>query len=364
MAKPTIPRATGLAAVAALLLYTHYWSFYLLFVVGVWFLWLAIRRTGSMRRGALYGIGALAVGLVLFVPWVPTFLYQRAHTGTPWSAAPSLASVYGWLGGFVYNQSVQNETLSLHIELALVTFIGLLLLGFAATASGRDRLELKLTGQPRARALAFVSVGTLAVGWAASKVSSTAFQPRYSSVVFPLLVVLVALGIAALPKGWVRVGVLAVATFAALWTVHWGAHAQRTQAGKVAVALHKSVPKGSLVVVCPDQLGPSLLRYAGGDRYQYVAFPRFDRPKIVNWIDYQKKVNATNLSDFADRVVRKAGDKPFYLVWSVGYGYHKTCTEFAGQLIRASQRHPRALVVAQKYVYYQSMNLLEFARSG
>lgn len=360
LARPTVPRAALVSVLAALLLYTHYWSLYLLLVVGVWLLYVALRAGKQRRRSAVYGLSALVVAGLTFLPWVPTFLYQRAHTGTPWASAPTLASVYGWLAGFVFNQQVQNETLSLHLEVGLLSFIGLLILGFAAAPAGRDRLEFRLTGQPRSRVLAFVAIGTLAVGWVASRAAGTAFQPRYSSVVFPVMVVLVALGIVALPSRWLQVAVLVVASVASLWTVHWGAHAQRSQAGKAAVMLHAVVPSGSVVVVCPDQLGPSLLRYAGTTTYHYVGFPRFEPPKIVDWIDYKHVVEQTSLTVFAHRVTALAGSSPFYLVWSKGYGYHQVCSDFVSTLSTVSARSPKTLLVAKKYVYYQSMNLLEY----
>jgi uncharacterized membrane protein len=361
LSRATVPRAALLAVLTALLLYTHYWALYLYVVVGAWFALIAWRGTGVRRRGARYGLCALVLGLVLWLPWVPTFLYQRAHTGTPWSAAPTLAAAFGWFASFVVNESVQAESLSLHLELALLCFVVLLVLGFAAAPAAKDRLTLLLTGQPRARALAGISMGTLAVGWVASKEAGTAFQARYSSVVFPLLVILVALGICALPTKWLQVGALAIVSVLALWTTHWGAHVQRSQAGKVATALHAQVAPGSIVVVCPDQLGPSLLRYAGSTTYRYVGYPRFTNPRIVDWIDYKDATAATSPETFAHRVVTVAGDKPFYLVWSVGYGFHQTCTELRGALIHESGRLPTRLVQGEKYVFYQSMNLLEYA---
>ena len=360
MARPTVPRALLLAVVAALLLYTHYWSLYLLAVVGVWLVYVSVRSSGERRRSGIYGIAALVLAGISFVPWVPSFLYQRAHTGTPWAAAPTLASAYGWLAGFVINQNIQDTNLSLHIELGLVLLILLLAFGFAARPAGRDRLEFRLTGQPRARVLGFIAVGTLVVGWIASRAAGTAFQPRYSSVVFPIIVVLVALGVAALPTRWLQVGALAIASVAALWTVHWGAHAQRTQAGKVATVLHAAVPAGAVVVVCPDQLGPSLLRYAGSTRYEYIGYPRFNSPLLVNWVDYKRAVQQATLSVFAHRVTALAGSAPFYLVWSKGYGFHAVCSDFATELSTVSGRTPQTLVVARKYVYYQAMNLLKY----
>jgi mannosyltransferase len=362
LSRPTVPRAALFAIVTALLLYTHYWALYLFVVVGAWLAVVAIRGVGERRRGGVYGLAALAIGAIAWIPWVPTFLYQRAHTGTPWSSAPTLAAAFGWFASFVVNESVQAETLSLHLELALLCFVVLLVFGFAGAPAGRNKLDLLLTGQPRARVLGAISIGTLAVGWVASREAGTAFQARYSSVVFPVLVILVALGIVALPSRWLQVGVLALVSGLALWTTHWGAHVQRTQAGKVAVVMYQSVPAGSLVVVCPDQLGPSLLRYADAPSYDYEfrGYPRFTSPSIVDWRDYKAALAATNPQTFAQQVTSLAGDKPFYLVWSVGYGVHQTCTELRGALVHASGRRPTLLVKGERLAYYQSMNLLEY----
>jgi hypothetical protein len=363
LSKPTVPRAALLAVITSLLLYTHYWSFYLFAVVGAWFAFLIWRTTGTRRRAAWFGLCAMAIGAISFLPWVPTFLYQRAHTGTPWSSPPTLASAFGWFAGFVANQSVQNETLSLHIELGLLVFVLFLVFGAAALPEATDRLQLRLTGQPRARVLVYVSIGTLAVGWIASREAGTAFEPRYSSVAFPFLAILIALGVAALPTRWFQVGAVTLLSILALWTTHWGAQVQRTQAGKLAPVLHAAAPAHALVVVCPDQLGPTLLRYSGRYGYDYVGYPRFTSPWIVDWIDYQHAVDATSPMAFAERVVKLAGPATFYVVWSPGYGFHMTCEDFVHDLTQVSRRTPRTLLEAKKLRYYQSMNLLEFAQT-
>ena len=74
----------GLALIAGLLLLTHYWSFYLLAAVG--------RCCSAVRwwrqpadRAATVRVGlARRRGRLLFLPWLGGFLYQSAHTGTPW----------------------------------------------------------------------------------------------------------------------------------------------------------------------------------------------------------------------------------------------------------------------------------------
>jgi hypothetical protein len=358
LARPTVPRAILVAVITSLLVYTHYWSFYLIAAAGLWFAYLVV-RDGERRRGALYGLGAMALGGLTFIPWLSSFQYQRVHTGTPWASGPSLASTFGWIGGFIGNQSVQAQAFNLHLELGLVAFLILLVFGYAASPVGRDVLEFRLLGQPRARVLTITFVVTLAIAYLASRQSNTAFQPRYASVVFPIAVILVGLGIAALPNRWLQVGAVCAVSALSLWTTHWGAHVQRSQAGKLATAM-APLPRGAVVVVCPDQLGPSLLRYSGRATFDYVGFPRFTSPWLVNWVNYKSAVDGTSLSGFSKRVTSLAGPSTFYLVWSLGYGVHTTCEDLVGALTRASGRKPTTLVAAQKYRYYQSMNLLEF----
>src|SRR5207302_10139842 len=68
-----------------LLLYTHSWSFYLIAVVAALLVWQAWRGSDADRRHAdRAGLVALVAGAITFLPWIPTFLYQSQHTGTPW----------------------------------------------------------------------------------------------------------------------------------------------------------------------------------------------------------------------------------------------------------------------------------------
>jgi len=89
------PRAGRLAAVtlvAAAMLYTHYWTIYLLATAAA-LLWLAGRHGDATTRRSrrLVAISA-AAEFVLWLPWVPTFVFQARHTATPWAPPASAAS--------------------------------------------------------------------------------------------------------------------------------------------------------------------------------------------------------------------------------------------------------------------------------
>jgi uncharacterized membrane protein len=72
----------------ALALYTHAWGAFLVVAAGL--AWLVLVVVGPDRRGlARDGALAFAGAALLFAPWVPTLLYQAAHTGAPWSHRPT-----------------------------------------------------------------------------------------------------------------------------------------------------------------------------------------------------------------------------------------------------------------------------------
>ena len=81
------PVLFGLALAATL--YTHNWAIFLgaamfLAWLGLLYLAPAAERRARLRDGAL-GFGTAAL---LYLPWVPTLLFQAAHTGAPWSRKP------------------------------------------------------------------------------------------------------------------------------------------------------------------------------------------------------------------------------------------------------------------------------------
>ena len=74
------PRPGNLIAVAvvtAALLYAQYWSVYLVAMVAIWLvvsIWRA-RRNDRPREAPWAALVAVGAGVVLFLPWVPTFVY-------------------------------------------------------------------------------------------------------------------------------------------------------------------------------------------------------------------------------------------------------------------------------------------------
>ena len=79
--RPTLGPLAGVALVTAALLYTQYWAFFLVGVVGVD---PALGRVAQPGRGAARprsgSLLAVAVGGLLFVPWLPDVRCTRCST--------------------------------------------------------------------------------------------------------------------------------------------------------------------------------------------------------------------------------------------------------------------------------------------
>ena len=56
-------------------------------------------------RRPIPALVAVAVGGLAFLPWLPTFIYQSKHTGTPWAPPANFAGVVNAVTGFTLNQA-------------------------------------------------------------------------------------------------------------------------------------------------------------------------------------------------------------------------------------------------------------------
>ena len=86
--------ALGFAVAFAAMLYTHNWALFFGVASGVaWLVVLGLARGTERMRLLRTGLLAYGASVLLYLPWLPNTLYQAAHTGAPWSKAPSLAAL-------------------------------------------------------------------------------------------------------------------------------------------------------------------------------------------------------------------------------------------------------------------------------
>jgi mannosyltransferase len=353
------PRAGNLIAVAAvtgLLLYTHYWSLYLIGTMLLWLAWVAWRGREAWRRGARASLAAGVVGCLTFLPWAPIFLFQSQHTGTPWATPANFAAMVSAVASFAGGSSNQGRALAL-------IFFALAGLGLFGMATDRRHIELDIRTRPLGRPVAIAVGGTLAAAVAGGFLTKSAFDARYASVVFIPLILLVVIGLSTFVDRRVRTVILALAVIAGLAGSIPDITTNRTQAGQVARAIAAHGKAGDVVAYCPDQLGPAVNRLLPAGRYRQTTFPRDTGPVFVNWVDYAGAVHSASPVAFAQRLESLAAPSggQIFLVWAGGYqSFGLKCEQIVQTLQEDPDYHAQSLVVGNDNQFYQPMWMVRF----
>lgn len=308
----------ALALLTGTLLLTQYWSMFLAAAVVAVLAWWGRRPGTTMRRVALRLVGAMAVGGLLFVPWLPSFLEQAAHTGTPWAPAPRPTVVFDLTlrdfgGGPIAEAGLYAAGL---VVLLLVGVFG------RPTPAGlvvANRPAVAIRGEAAVVAI------TLSLGAVAGLLTASTYASRYASVVLPLVVLVAARGLAVIPGR--RAAVVVAAGIVALGAagVVENIRPLRTQAGVLADRVAAGYADGDVVVTCPDQLGPALRRaldQEGLEEAPLVVYPTLGDGRRVDWYDYEERNAAADPAEVAASVdaLAPAGAK----VWVAWNGAYRT----------------------------------------
>jgi len=343
----------GIVLIAAAMLYTHYWSIWILTATGIAVLVCAWRSDGRRRRAALSIAGAMVIGGLLFIPWVPIMLDQLAHTGTPWGdpQRPSMSAAIALMdfaGGTVATEAVLGAVLLGFLILASLT----------ARSDGTDRLVVHLRTVPGIRPAIITALGALSLGICVSWVSGATFASRYAAIVVPVVAVAAGLGIATMPTRGVRL----IASTLTL-VILGGASVivsvdQRTQGAELASVVDASASPGDVVIVCPDQLGPAFSHTLDAD-VTVLTHPSLEGPDLVDWRDYGERNAAADPQATADAALAQAEDHAVWLVWYGGYNtYDSQCEAIRTAL--GTVRTPEIVVVARPAEVFEPMWLERF----
>ena len=326
MRSPTPGALAAVALAAAALLYTTYWAFFLLGVVGVVLVVWCSRAQPAQRGTPVRLTIAVIAGGALFVPWLPIFVTQLRHTGTPWSTGPKPIAFVTTITQFGGANYWAGRVLTVLLAASAVIALS----GWAiprvspkATAVGTRRVRIAFT----------IGATTLLVGVGEAMLSNTAYQVRYAAVVFPFAA-LVAGSVLLEPR--VRtVVVSAVVAFGLVAAQHW-ITLERTASPYVAAFINANAHAGDVVVYCPDQVGPAttrLIRESLGLRQ--LTFPTAGSPRFVNWTDYAKRNEAADPLAFERTVLAGARTSTIWVAWSPSYlTYGTKCEELLGDLTR------------------------------
>jgi mannosyltransferase len=307
------------AITLALMLYTHVWGVFfgvgaVLALIPVWFA--SADRRGLVRDAVMAFVGAG----ILFLPWLPNFIYQAGHTGAPWASSPRFGAPI-----LISRDLLGGDRVTAALLLGAVAGLVPLFLrrrradASAAAASGPQRAPdqgaapayakvgetpapvqappTALGSGPRAGQreitllwmLIVLPVGTLVVAWLASQISP-AFVSRYFAPILASLLLLAAWGCArAGIVGWAAIVLSIVFVLHTSVYVHPYKSDMRDVGGEMASQLHP----GDLVIVGQPEAVPLAWYYLPeGLRYASTIGPVSD-PTYMNWVDALSRLQNT-----------------------------------------------------------------------
>jgi hypothetical protein len=269
------PWIAGFALSTAAALYTHNWAIFLTLACLASFA-LVFAPAPPARRRELLRDGLLGFGgaFVLYLPWIPTTLYQAAHTGAPWSDAPAVDSLLG----------VPGQLLGRIPQIVLLICAGS---GIIALWQRRD-LDGRLSARARTLAvLAIMGVLTVVLAWAMSQVSP-AWATRYLAIALAPFVLLAAGGLASAG----RLGLVGLLLVVVMWAQDT-APVEKSNVRAVAHAIGPSLAPGDLVVSTQPETVPVLHYYLPpGLQYATLTGSMTD-VGVWDWRDGVKRLNAT-----------------------------------------------------------------------
>lgn len=240
------------AGMLLLLVYTHNWGLFFVLATGVALVPCLI--LSSERRRLLLD-AALAYGAtaLLYAPWVPNLLYQRAHTGAPWSTKPTLVQVRDALAELVGGREA---------VVALALGGGVALMVMLRQRWTRTTLATVAAG--------IMPVVILGVGWATSRGASV-WAVRYLAVVVPPILVVAAVALAR--GGQPALAALGVIVFFSVPVGVKGPDQQKSNMNGMAREVGGALRPGDLVLTDYGNV-PLLAHYLpSGLRYHTNAGP-------------------------------------------------------------------------------------------
>jgi mannosyltransferase len=252
------------AVCQALMLYTHGWGIF--FGIGTVLALIPIWRVSEDRRGIVRdAIYAYVGAAVLFLPWLPNFIYQATHTGAPWAprikfGVPILLS----------RDLLGSDRITVCLVVAIV-------IGLAPFFTKRLRRSQDGTVM---WSLLVLLIGTLIVAWLASQITP-AFVARYMAPLLASILLLAAWGAA---RSGV-VGLVAVA-LCVVFVVHLSSYAPQTKSdmraigGEVTPLLHQN----ALVINAQPDSTPLSWYYLPAGLHYATTMGAVKDPSFMDWV--------------------------------------------------------------------------------
>jgi hypothetical protein len=255
------------------MLYTHTWGTF--FFAGSAISLIPALLASDDRRGLLRDAVFAFVGAgILYLPWVPTLLYQVAHTAAPWDSSPRFGAPI----------QISRDLLGGDRITMVLVFTAAIGLAPLLTRAHRRTRESTILWT-----LILIPVATLGLAWLASQLNP-AWASRYFAPVLASILLLVAWGCArARVLGLVAI-VLAIAFLANPLAF---SPEYKSDMRDVAAQMGPLLRPGDLVVVGQPEQTPLAWYYLpGGLRFANTAGSVSD-PRYMNWVNALKRLTDT-----------------------------------------------------------------------
>lgn len=258
------------SACLALMLYAHTWG--LFFFLGALGALIPAYQIADDRRALVRdGLLAFVAAGILYLPWLPTFLYQAAHTAAPWSTKP----------GFGTPILISRKVLGGD----RVTVVLL-----AACAVGLWPLFTRRMRRTQEAAVLWVliilPIVTLATAWLSSQFNP-AYDPRYFAPVVASILLIAAFGCAR--AGVIGLGAL-VLSVVFLLNPSSVASSYKSDMRDVGGEMTPLLHPGDLVISGQPEQTPLAYYYLpAGLRFANTTGPVSD-PSYMNWVDALKRL--------------------------------------------------------------------------
>ncbi|MGO9959720.1 MAG: glycosyltransferase family 39 protein [Solirubrobacteraceae bacterium] len=272
----------------ALMLYTHTWGTF--FFAGSAISLIPALLASDDRKGLLRDAMFAYVGAgLLYLPWVPTLLYQVAHTAAPWDTAPRLGA------------PVQISRDLLGGDRITMILVFTAAIGLAPLLTRPHRRTRQAT---TLWTLILIPVATLGLAWIASQINP-AWASRYFAPVLASILLLIAWGCARARL----LGLVAIAlAIAFLATPSAFTPQYKSDMRDVGAELGPQLTAGDWVVVGQPEQTPLAWYYLPGGLHFANTAGFVSDPRYMDWVDALKRLTDTSPSATLGPLV--AGLKP------------------------------------------------------
>ena len=251
----------------ALMLYTHAWALFYgagsLLALAVIYRLSDEQHRQNLIRDAIFAYGGAAL---LFLPWLPNFIYQMTHTAAPWDSSPRFGAPVQLSRNLVGGDSI-TAVLAVTAAVGLSDFF---------VKRGRNTVQARVMWS-----LIAITVLTLGLAWLASQVTP-AWVPRYFAPILASVLLLAVMGMS-------RAGVLgAIALVLSLIFVHSptaSAPAYKSDMQDIAAEFGPLMHPGDLVIVGqPEQTPLAYYYFPGGLKFANTMQGSDSQPSYMDWV--------------------------------------------------------------------------------